>query len=64
MKMQTPLPVQLEYWIKIAENKKSPYDLRQNAILHLKTIRDTIDKVLVDANRPAIRTIPKVKTRR
>jgi hypothetical protein len=62
--MQTPLPVQLEYWIKIAENKKSPYDLRQNAILHLKTIRDTIDKVLVDANRPAIRTIPKVKTRR
>ena len=62
--MQTPLPVQLEYWIKIAENKKSPYDLRQNAILHLKTIRDTIDKVLVDVNRPAIRTIPKVKTRR
>lgn len=62
--MQTPLPVQLEYWIKIAENKKSPYDLRQNAILHLTKIRDTIDKVLVESNRPLTRTIPKVKNRR
>ena len=57
--MQTPLPVQLEYWIKIAENKKSPYDLKQNAILQLKTIRDTIDKVLVESSRPAVRNIPK-----
>lgn len=62
--MQTPLPVQVEYWLKIAENKKSPYDLRQNAILHLITIRDTIDKVLVNASRPVTRTVPKAKTKR
>lgn len=57
--MQTPLPVQLEYWIKIAENKKSPYDLKQNAILHLTAIRDTIDKVLVASSRPVIRNTHK-----
>ena len=44
--MQTPIPVQLEHWIQIVNNRKSPYDLRQNAILHLKNIRDTIDKSL------------------
>lgn len=59
--MQTPLPVQLEHWLKIAQNKRSPYDLRQNAILHLTTIRDTIDKVLVEANRPVTRTVPKAR---
>jgi hypothetical protein len=57
--MQTPLPVQLEHWLKIVENKKSPYDLRQNAILHLMTIRDTIDKILNEVNRSTTRTIPK-----
>ncbi len=57
--MQTPLPVQLEYWIRIAENKRSPYDLKQNAILHLKAIRDTIDKVLVESTRPVVRNIQK-----
>jgi hypothetical protein len=61
--MQTPLPVQIEYWIKIAENKKSPYDLRQNAILHLTTVRDTIDKVLGDSSRQN-KIIPRIKTRR
>jgi hypothetical protein len=42
----TPLPAQLEYWIKIVENKKSPMDLKCNAILHLRTVRDTISKVI------------------
>ena len=57
--MQTPLPVQLEHWLKIVENKKSPYDWRQNAIVHLMTIRDTIDKILNEVNRSTTRTIPK-----
>lgn len=59
--MQTPLPVQLEHWLKIVENKKSPYDLRQNTILHLKTIRDTIDEILSKVNHPTTRTMPKVR---
>ena len=42
--MQTPIPAQLENWLKIVENKKSPQDLRQNAILHLTEIRAIIDK--------------------
>ena len=42
----TPLPAQLEYWIKIVENKKSPMDWKSNAILHLRSIRDTINKVI------------------
>jgi hypothetical protein len=46
MMMQTPMPVQLEHWIQIVNNKKAPYELRQNAILHLTNIRDTIDKYL------------------
>ena len=46
MKMQTPMPTQLEYWIKTAINKKTPYDQKQNAILHLMSIRDIIDSVL------------------
>lgn len=44
--MQTPMPVQLEHWIKLVNNKKTPYDLRESAILHLTNIRDTIDKSL------------------
>lgn len=42
--MNTPIPAQLEYWIKIAMNKKAPPDLRQQAILHLSNIRDIIDE--------------------
>lgn len=42
--MQTPIPTQLEQWIKVATNKKAPPDLRQHAILHLTNIRDIIDK--------------------
>ena len=42
--MKTPIPAQLENWLKIVENKKSPQDLRQNAILHLTEIRAIIDK--------------------
>ena len=44
--MQTPMPVQLEHWIKLVDNKKAPYELREAAILHLTKIRDTIDKSL------------------
>jgi hypothetical protein len=46
--MQTPIPVQLEQWIKIAQNKKSPYDLRETSLLHLKTIRDIINRVIYE----------------
>lgn len=46
MMMQTPMPVQLEHWLQIVNNKKSPHEMRQNAILHLTNIRDTIDKHL------------------
>lgn len=42
--MQTPIPAQLELWIKTATNKKAPADLRQQAILHLSNVRDIIDK--------------------
>jgi hypothetical protein len=44
MKMKTPMPAQIENWLKIVENKKSPQDLRQTAILHLTSIRDIINK--------------------
>jgi len=44
--MQTPMPVQLEHWIQIVNNRKAPHELRQNAILHLTNIRDMIDKSL------------------
>lgn len=44
--MQTPIPAQLENWLRIVENKKSPQDLRQTAILHLTAIRAIIDKSL------------------
>jgi hypothetical protein len=44
--MQTPMPVQLEEWIRVVKNKRSPYDLRQNATLHLTKIRDIIDESL------------------
>jgi len=44
--MQTPIPAQLENWLKIVENKRSPQDLRSTAVLHLTTIRDIINKSL------------------
>jgi len=47
----TPLPVQLEHWIRIAENKKSPYDLRESSLLHLRNIRDILDKVIRNNSR-------------
>jgi len=40
------MPVQLEHWIKTVKNKKSPYDLREASMLHLKNIRDIIDQVI------------------
>jgi hypothetical protein len=40
------MPVQLEHWIKLVNNRKAPYELREAAILHLTRIRDTIDKSL------------------
>lgn len=44
--MGTPIPAQLEVWLKIVNNKKAPRDLREQAVLHLTNIRDTIDKSL------------------
>jgi hypothetical protein len=44
--MQTPIPAQLENWLKIVENKRSPQDLRATAVLHLTAIRDIINKSL------------------
>ncbi len=44
--MQTPIPAQIENWLKIVENKKLPQDLRSTAILHLTAIRDIINESL------------------
>jgi hypothetical protein len=44
--MQTPLPVQLETWIKNVQNKKTPYDIRQTSMSHLIALRDLLDKVI------------------
>lgn len=44
--MQTPIPAQLEYWLKIVNDKKSPQNLRDAAVLHLTEIRAIIDKSL------------------
>ena len=49
--MQTPIPVQLEQWIKTVQNKRSPYDLREASLLHLKNIRDIIDQVIRENGR-------------
>jgi hypothetical protein len=49
--MQTPLPVQIEHWIKIAQNKKSPQDLRETSLLHLRNIHAIIDKVIKDNSK-------------
>lgn len=44
--MHTPLPAQIEHWLKLAINKKSQADARAVAVLHLTRIRDTIDDTL------------------
>ena len=44
--MQTPIPVQLENWLKIVNDKRSPQNLRETAVLHLTEIRAIIDKSL------------------
>ena len=49
--MQTPLPVQLEQWIRVVQNKKSPYDLKEMSLLHLKNIHAIIDKVIKENSR-------------
>ena len=49
--MNTPIPAVVENWINIINNKKSPYDLKNMAILHLTNIRDTIDKSLKKEQR-------------
>jgi hypothetical protein len=42
--MQTPIPAQLENWLKIVNDKRSPQNLRETAVLHLTEIRAIIDK--------------------
>ena len=49
--MQTPLPVQLENWIKIVQNKRTPADLKDVTKLHLRNIRAIIDQVLADSDK-------------
>lgn len=49
--MQTPIPAQIEKWLAVATNKKTPYDLRQNAKLHLINIRDIINRSLTNGER-------------
>jgi len=44
--MQTPLPAQIEHWMKIVHNKKSHPNLREDAMLHLSNIRDIINETL------------------
>ena len=44
--MQTPLPAQIEHWMKIVHNKKSHPNLKEDAMLHLTNIRDIIDQTL------------------
>jgi hypothetical protein len=44
--MQTPLPAQIEHWMKIVHNKKSHPNLKDDAMLHLSTIRDIINETL------------------
>jgi len=44
--MQTPIPAQLENWLKIVNDKRSPQNLRETAVLHLTEIRAIIDKSL------------------
>lgn len=56
--MQTPIPVQLEQWIKTVQNKKSPYDLKEMSILHLKNVRDIIDRVIRENTKETINRSP------
>ncbi len=51
MNTKTPIPELVNHWLKIVNNKKSPYDLREQAVLHLTNIRDTIDKSLRNNNQ-------------
>lgn len=44
--VNTPVPVQLENWLKVVANKKSNYVMRSNAIMHLTNIRNLIDYTL------------------
>jgi hypothetical protein len=55
------MPVQLEQWIKTVENKRSPYDLREISILHLKNVRDIIDKVIRENTREPLKNNTIVK---
>lgn len=49
--MQTPLPVQIEQWIKVVQNKKAPHDLKEVSLLHLRNIHAIIDKVIRENTR-------------
>ena len=49
--MQTPMPVQLDEWIKTAQNKKAPHDLRKISILHLSNIHAILDDILKENAR-------------
>jgi hypothetical protein len=49
MQTPTPLPVQLELWIKTLKNKSTPTNVKEVTELHLRNIRAIIDEVLTDS---------------
>jgi hypothetical protein len=51
MQTPTPLPVQLELWIKTLKNKSTPTNVKEVTELHLRNIRAIIDDVLADSNK-------------
>lgn len=55
--MQTPVPAQIEHWIKIATDKRSQATLKEDAMLHLSTIRDIIDQTLAYGKKKKYETM-------
>lgn len=49
MQTPTPLPVQLELWIKTLKNKSTPANVKEVTELHLRNIRAIIDEVLINS---------------
>jgi hypothetical protein len=49
MQTPTPLPVQIELWIKTLKNKSTPTNVKEVTELHLRNIRAIIDEVLTDS---------------
>ena len=63
MEMKTPLPVQIEDWIKVVVNKRSPNTAKEIAMLHLKNVRAIIDEASIVGNKKET-SFPRRNTRR